>query len=256
MIFTKDPYERVAIYDKARRLLRAPAYKLKDSPVAGDKIAPRNLEQALFFNLLMDTSIPLVTGTGIAGTGKDLMALLAGYKQLDKSYQHIVIAHSGSAMGGRDIGFLPGTLFEKLEPWCQLFFDNLNLITNKRVESGSKEKSRGEISIAEELIANGELILASLAHSRGITWHNSYIIMTEAQNLTRGEIKTIGTRIGDNSKVIFTGDTQQIDNLRIDASTSGLVQLIERVKHSPLTGHVTLVKSERSAIAELIAETL
>jgi PhoH-like ATPase len=254
VMFTDGNNQKCAIFDGKHNVLRPLGVKLKDR-TPSDVIFPRNSEQIFAYNLLNDPDIPLITLAGIPGTGKDLMALLAAYHQLEKPYQRIIIANAAHTKGDRNPGFLPGNLNEKLEPWCQLFFDNLNLI-GRPGGGGIKEKDRGKISYAEELMEHRQLIMVSLGHIKGATWHNSFIIVTEAEDLTQLEMRGITTRIGSGSKMVLTGDLAQIDNDRVDIQSSGFTRLIERMKRFPLTAHVTLKKSERSPIAELVAQNL
>lgn len=254
VVFTDGNNQKCAIFDGRHNVLRPLGIKLKDRAPT-DVIFPRNSEQIFAYNLLMDPKIPLITLAGIPGTGKDLMALLAAYHQLDQPYRRIIIANAAHTKDDRRLGFLPGNLDEKLAPWCQLFFDNLNLIV-KPGGTGSKEKNPGKISYADELMENQQLIMVSLGHIKGATWHNSFIIVTEAEDLTQLEMRGITTRIGSGSKMVLTGDLAQIDNDRVDIQSSGFTRLIERMKRFTLTAHVTLKKSERSPIAELVAQNL
>ena len=216
---------------------------------------PRNLEQKFAYELCLDPEIPFVTEIGVAGTGKDLIALLAAMNTLEKSHQRIVIANPTFPMGGRELGYLPGSLGEKLAPWNRPSVDIVNLI-GKKIEPGTKEKDVGRMTFADELVEKGCLIVASLSHIRGATFHNSFVIVTEAQNLTPHEIKTIATRVGQGTKLVVNGDLYQIDNRYLDPSSSGLTHLVTKFKSSHLTAHIRLVRSERSPAAEFAASVL
>lgn len=211
-------------------------------------IYPRNVEQSFALDALLNDSLLFVSLIGKAGTGKTLMALAAGlYKALDEgSFQRLLVSRPIFPMG-RDIGYLPGDLEQKLNPWMQPIFDNVEYLM------GADKKAAGR---AQELINQGMLNIEPLTYIRGRSIPNQYLIVDEAQNLTPHEIKTIVTRAGEGTKVVLTGDRYQIDNPYIDAANSGLSYSVERFKGHSIAAHVTLVKGERSDLAELAANIL
>lgn len=214
-------------------------------------IQPKNAEQRFLLDLLLNDSIKLVTISGKAGTGKTLLAIAAGLKKTadEEAYIRLLVSRPIFPMG-KDIGYLPGTVEEKLSPWMQPIFDNLELIF------GMERKEKGKHYSYKELMNQGILELEPLTYIRGRSIPNQYIIVDEAQNLTPHEIKTIITRAGDNTKIVFTGDPYQIDNPYIDSSSNGLSYLVERFKGETIAGHITLSKGERSELAERAANLL
>ncbi len=222
-------------------------------PVWG--IFPRNLEQTFAMDLLMDDSIQLVTLVGKAGTGKTLLALAAGlYKVVEEQVYHRVLVSRPVFPLGRDIGFLPGDLEEKLTPWMQPIFDNIEFLMSLS-NSREKRRTRGNYHY-KELVELGLIAIEPLTYIRGRSIPSQIMIVDEAQNLTPHEIKTIVTRAGDNTKVILTGDPYQIDNPYVDSSSNGLTYVVERMKNESISGHMTLVKGERSKLAELSSNLL
>lgn len=211
-------------------------------------IHPRNMEQSFALDALLNDEILFVSLVGKAGTGKTLMALAAGlYKTLDEGrFQRLLVSRPIFPMG-RDIGYLPGDVEQKLNPWMQPIFDNVEFLM------GADKKAAGR---AQELINQGMLNIEPLTYIRGRSIPNQYLIVDESQNLTPHEIKTIVTRAGQGTKVVLTGDCFQIDNPYIDASNSGLTFSVERLKGQRLSAHVTLTKGERSELAELAANIL
>ena len=216
-------------------------------------IYPKNAEQRFAIDLLLDDSIKLVTLAGKAGTGKTLVAIAAGLKKTadEETYTRLLVSRPIFPLG-KDIGFLPGDLEEKLTPWMQPIFDNLELIFGLE----RKDKEKGMHYNYKELINQGLLQLEPLTYIRGRSIPNQYMIVDEAQNLTPHEIKTIITRAGDNTKIVLTGDPYQIDNPYIDSSSNGLSYVVERFKNEAIAGHVTLSKGERSELAERAANLL
>ncbi len=210
-------------------------------------IKPRNKEQTIAFDLLLDDEIKLVTLVGKAGTGKTLLALAAGLKKTidDHIYKRILVSRPVIPIG-RDIGYLPGTKEEKLVHWMHPIFDNLEYILTIR---------RRKESI-EDLIDSDLLQLEALTYMRGRSIPNQFIIIDEAQNLTPHEIKTVISRSGSHTKMVLTGDPYQIDNPYLDASSNGLTYAVERMKGQPMFGHIMLTKNERSGLASLAAELL
>lgn len=226
-----------------------PLSKLSNSGVS--RIQARNREQRFAFELLLRDSIPLVTLVGKAGTGKTLLAIAAGlYKVADEhSYSRLLISRPVVPMG-RDIGYLPGDVTEKLTPWMQPLYDNFDLIFCTQEASNKRGTWRQG---HEELMEMGLLQIEPLTYIRGRTIPKQFLIVDEAQNLTPHEVKTILTRAGEGTKVILTGDPDQIDNPYIDAASNGLTYIVERFKQEPLAGHITLQKGERSKLAERAA---
>ena len=212
------------------------------------RIRPRNREQRFALNLLLQDSIKLVTLVGKAGTGKTLLAIAAGLQKVadEKLYSRLLISRPVVPMG-KDIGFLPGDINEKLTPWMQPLYDNFDLIFGTH---DAQEKPGHWRRGHEELIEMGLLQIEPLTYIRGRTIPQQFLIIDEAQNLTPHEVKTIVTRAGEGTKVVLTGDPDQIDNPYIDAASNGLTYVVERFKHEPLAGHITLTKGERSSLAE------
>ena len=214
-------------------------------------IRPRNKEQHYALDLLLNDDVKLVTLVGKAGTGKTLLALAAGLQKAveDQSYHKLLVARPIFPLG-RDIGFLPGDIEEKLNPWMQPIYDNIELLLGL-----SKTDQKNGRSYAE-LLEMGYVEVEPLTYIRGRSLPNVFMIIDEAQNLTPHEVKTIITRAGDGTKIILTGDPYQIDNPYIDASNNGLTTVVERFKGEKLAGHVTLSKGERSELAELATQVL
>lgn len=214
-------------------------------------IHPRNREQQFALDLLFNDDIQLVTLVGKAGTGKTLLAIAAGlYKSADQgSFSRLLVSRPVFPMG-RDLGFLPGDVEEKLAPWMQPIFDNVDLLLGAVEERGKRKRGY------KELVDMGLLEIEPLTYIRGRSIPKQYMIVDEAQNLTPHEIKTIVTRAGEGTKIVLTGDPYQIDNPYVDASSNGLTYVVEKFKGQEIAGHVTLSKGERSALAELAANLL
>ena len=212
-------------------------------------IKPRNREQHFAFDALLDDRIKLVTLMGKAGTGKTLMAMAAGLKKtvLDREYRRLVVARPTVAMG-RELGFLPGTLEEKLTPWMQPIHDALELLGD--LNMGHEHRR------SNDLIRSGLVVVEALSYIRGRSIANQYMVIDESQNLTPLEVKTIVTRVGEGTKLIFTGDPYQIDNPYVDSSSNGFNYLISKFRETPLAAHIELQKGERSELAELAANIL
>lgn len=211
-------------------------------------IRARNREQSFALELLLNDRISLVTLQGQAGTGKTLLAIAAGLHKVanERLYTRLLISRPVVPMG-RDLGFLPGEINEKLSPWMQPLYDNFDLIFGTQDPSGkAKHWRRGH----EELLEMGLLQIEPLTYIRGRTIPKQFLIVDEAQNLTPHEVKTILTRAGEGTKVVLTGDIDQIDNPYVDSASNGLTYVVERFKQEPLAGHITLVKGERSELAE------
>lgn len=212
-------------------------------------IKPRNAEQTFSLDALFNPEIKLVALTGKAGTGKTLLALAAALEQ-HKSFGQILLARPIVALSNRDLGYLPGDAQEKINPYMQPLFDNLAVIKhNYNPRSMEYQK-------IEELLKDERLIITPLAYIRGRSLSNSYFIIDEAQNLTPHEIKTIITRAGEGTKLVFTGDLQQIDSPYLDMKSNGLAYMTEKMKDHEIFAHVNLVKGERSYLAELASDLL
>lgn len=211
-------------------------------------IQARNVEQSFALDALLNDEIQMVSLVGKAGTGKTLLAIAAGlFKTLDEGrYQRLLVSRPIFPMG-RDIGYLPGDIEQKLNPWMQPIFDNVEFLM------GADKKASGR---AQELINQGMLNIEPLTYIRGRSIPKQYLIVDEAQNLTPHEIKTIVTRAGANTKIVLTGDVYQIDNPYVDSANSGLTHAVERFKGQSIAAHVTLTKGERSPLAELAANIL
>lgn len=215
-------------------------------------VRPRNKEQTFALDLLLDDTIRLVTLIGKAGTGKTLLALAAGLRRTteDNAYTRLLVSRPIMPLG-RDLGFLPGDVDEKLNPWMQPIFDNLEfLFSNGGTKSG--RDSRGFL----ELLESGTIQVEPLTYIRGRSLPHQYLIVDEAQNLTPHEVKTIITRCGEGTKIILTGDPHQIDNPYVDHASNGLSVVADRFKKERIAGHVVLAKGERSDLAELAANLL
>jgi PhoH-like ATPase len=212
-------------------------------------VRPRNKEQSHALDLLLDENIRLVTLVGKAGTGKTLLALAAGLKRTveDGMYTRMLVSRPVMPLG-RDIGFLPGTVDEKLNPWMQPIFDNLEFLFS----SGTKKGPRAYA----ELLDSGQLQVEPLTYIRGRSLPSQYIIVDEAQNLTPHEVKTIITRSGDGTKIVLTGDPGQIDNPYVDSASNGLSVAADRFRGEKLAAHIVLTRGERSELAELAANLL
>ncbi len=214
-------------------------------------IRPRNKEQSFALDLLMDDSVRLVTMVGKAGTGKTLLALAAGLKRTaeDGSYARLLVSRPVMPMG-RDLGYLPGDVEEKLNPWMQPIFDNLQFLL---VAGGGKRRG---IRGFEELFESGQLQVEPLTYIRGRSLPQQYVIVDEAQNLTPHEVKTVVTRCGEGTKIVLTGDPFQIDNPYVDSATNGLSVTVDRLRGEALIGHMLLAKGERSELANIAANKL
>ncbi len=215
-------------------------------------IKPRNREQQFAMELLLDPAVQVVTLLGKAGTGKTLMAIAAGLQQVvdDEAYDKILVSRPVMPMG-RDLGYLPGDISEKLRPYMQPIYDNLEFIVAANTEARRRSTMTGG-----QLEEAGYLSVEPLTYIRGRSIPKQYLVVDEAQNLTPHEVKTILTRAGEGTKVIFTGDPHQIDNPYVDASTNGLSYLAEHFKQLDISGHMTLTKGERSRLAELASNLL
>lgn len=231
-------------------------------PVAGPRrpifgVMARNVQQTMALDLLLDDEIRLVTLLGTAGTGKTLLALAAGMHKVfkDERYEKLLAARPIMPLG-RDIGYLPGSKDEKLEMWMQPIFDNLAYLLSTRGSHLDHAESHTTEQRIKQLVNSGKLVLEALTYIRGRSIPHQFMVVDEVQNLTPHEVKTIVSRVGDATKIVLTGDINQIDNPYLDASSNGLSYTIERMKGQAMAGHVTLTKTERSTLASLAAEIL
>jgi len=221
-------------------------FKSNGNPHGVWGVKPKNKEQNYALDLLLNPDIPIVTLVGKAGCGKTLLAVAAGLEQvIGKApiYDRILISRPVQPMG-RDIGFLPGTIEEKMAPWLAPIQDNLEFLMGNDKENLDMYRQKGKIQVE------------ALTYIRGRSVSKSYIIVDEAQNLTSHELKTIITRVGEGTKIVLTGDIEQIDNAYINETSNGLAYAVEKFKSSELSGHVTLLKGERSQVATLASKIL
>jgi PhoH-like ATPase len=235
-------------YDGTMRRV-VPLIKVPKEGVWG--IHPRNREQQFAMDLLLNEDVQLVTLVGKAGTGKTLLAIAAGLLKSadDGNYNRLLVSRPVFPMG-KDLGFLPGDVEEKLAPWMQPIFDNVELLLGSVDEQGKRKRGY------RELVELGLLEIEALTYIRGRSIPMQYLIVDEAQNLTPHEIKTIITRAGEGTKIVLTGDPYQIDNPYVDSSSNGLTYVVEKFKEQPIAGHIILSKGERSCLAELAANLL
>lgn len=210
-------------------------------------IRARNKEQKFALELLLDDSIPIVTLVGTAGTGKTLLALAVGLQKVieERRYDRFLIMRPVIPMGD-DLGYLPGSKEEKLRPWMQPIYDNLDFLVRGSADS----------HLLDDFLRRGMIEMETLTYMRGRSIPKQFILCDEAQNLSPNMVKTLVTRVGEGTKVILTGDPEQIDHPYLDASSNGLTYLVEKLKEEKISGHVTLVKGERSKLAELAAKLL
>ena len=208
-------------------------------------LKPRNKEQMFALDVLMDQTIPIITLVGKAGCGKTLLAIAAGLEQVleDDKYKKLVVSRPVQPLG-KDIGYLPGTMEEKMKPWLMPIQDNIDFLLNGKKDHMS------------HLFEDGTIQIEALTYIRGRTISNAFIIIDEAQNLTTHELKTIITRVGENTKIILTGDVEQIDSVYLDSTSNGLSYAVEKFKSHELSAHITLIKGERSKVATLASKVL
>jgi len=235
----------IAMVDKKREKIKKLVFDQEGKQIWG--IRARNAQQIMALELLLRDDIPLVTLTGRAGTGKTLLTLATGLFQTEDlgEYKKLVVARPIVPVG-KDLGFLPGEKQEKLRPWMQPIFDNLEFLFNT--------KKPGELDAI--LAGMGSIEVEALTYIRGRSIPDQFIIIDEAQNLTKHEVKTILTRVGERSKIVLMGDPDQIDHPYLDAYNNGLTYVVEKFKDQQIAGHVKLVKGERSALAQLAADIL
>ena len=250
--------------EKKTALSRFLGYSNPLSPIVDRKdglwgVKARNKEQMFAIDLLMDPKVQVVSLVGKAGSGKTLVAIAAGLEQVintldvkyslrkaskdDHSYKRLVVSRPIMPMG-KDIGFLPGSMEEKMAPWLAPVQDNLKFLTGD------------DQTTLDDYMERGIIEMEALTYIRGRSIANAYIVIDEAQNLTAHEIKTILTRVGEGTKIVLTGDIEQIDNIYINEMSSGFTHAVEKMKEYAITGHVTLKKGERSQVATLAAKVL
>ena len=226
----------------------APLKKIIHDKLPDWKINARNKEQAFAIDLLMNPDIKIVSLIGRAGSGKTLMAIAAGLQQTIglrselNNYSRLIVSRPVQPLG-KDIGFLPGTMQEKMMPWLMPIQDNLKFLM-------------GDKTSLEMYMEKGKIEIEALTYIRGRSIANAFVVIDEAQNLTKHEIKTIITRIGDGTKIILTGDIEQIDNIYVNETSNGLAHAVESFKQYPIAGHVTFRKGERSELATLASKVL
>jgi PhoH-like ATPase len=241
-----EGHTALAKFAPDHRIVKIPRFK---EGVWG--IRPRNKEQTFALDLLLTDTVKLVTLVGKAGTGKTLLAIAAGLqKAAEEGVYHKLLVSRPIFPLGRDIGYLPGDIEEKLNPWMQPVYDNVEFLMG--LTKADRKDGRGY----HELVDMGLIEIEPLTYIRGRSIPNQYIIVDEAQNLTPHEVKTILTRAGEQTKIVLTGDPYQIDNPYVDASSNGLTYVVNRFKEQTIAGHITLVKGERSDLAELAANLL
>ncbi|HMJ90897.1 MAG TPA: PhoH family protein [Candidatus Acidoferrum sp.] len=252
------PNEYCTLIDEANpkrtALTKVDATSTKLIPIVESKegvwgIRPRNREQHYAFDALLDDRIKLVTLMGKAGTGKTLMAMAAGLRRtvLDREFRRVVVARPTISMG-KEIGFLPGTMEEKLNPWMQPIHDALEMLSD--LNMGNESRRGGD------LLRSGSIVVEALSYIRGRSIAHQFMIIDEAQNLTPLEVKTIVTRVGHGTKIVFTGDPYQIDNPYVDSSSNGFNYVVSKFREQPIAAHIELQKGERSELAELAANLL
>ena len=216
---------------------------------AAERINPRNAEQIFALHAILNPEVRLVTLQGVAGTGKTLLAL-AGALEMRKNFKQIYVARPIVPLSNKDIGFLPGDIKSKINPYMEPLWDNLKYIQTQYSEKDQEYKN------ITDAIENEKLVITPLAYIRGRSISNVCFIVDEAQNLTPHEVKTIITRAGENTKIIFTGDVYQIDTPYLDSQSNGLSYLIDKIKHHPIYAHIRLEKGERSLLANLANDLL
>tara|TARA_R110000851_G_scaffold136804_1_gene272486 strand:+ start:3504 stop:4835 length:1332 start_codon:yes stop_codon:yes gene_type:complete len=225
-----------------------PLKKITHDKIPDWKISSRNKEQAFAIDLLLDPSVKVVSLVGRAGSGKTLCAIAAGLQQTiglrgSNPYDRMIVSRPVQPLG-KDIGFLPGTMEEKMLPWLMPIQDNLQFLLG------------GDKNTLQMYVGNGKIEIEALTYIRGRSIANAFIIIDEAQNLTAHEIKTIMTRVGEGTKIVLTGDIEQIDNVYVNETTNGLAHAVEKFKEFPLSGHVTFTRGERSEVATLASKVL
>ena len=209
-------------------------------------VQARNKEQKFALDMLMNPDLPLVSVIGKAGSGKSLISLAAGLEQVvgvESRYKRLIVSRPVQPMG-KDIGFLPGTMHEKMMPWLMPLQDNLETIMGE------------DKTYLNEYVERGKIQIEALTYIRGRSINNAFIVIDEAQNLTAHEVKTILTRVGENTKIVLTGDIEQIDNIYTNETSNGLTYAVEKFKFQDISGHITFLKGERSRLATISSKIL
>jgi PhoH-like ATPase len=243
MVLQSTVNSALAYYNANDRNIR----RVEKQTIAG--IKPKNAEQALAIHAIMNPEIKLLTIQGVAGTGKTLLTL-AGAIEQKRDYKQIFLSRPVVPLSNKDIGYLPGDIKSKLNPYMEPLWDNLKYIKNQYKETDRQYK------VLSEMVEQEKLMIQPLAYIRGRSLSNVFFIVDEAQNLTPHEIKTIITRAGENTKIVFTGDVRQIDSPYLDAQSNGLSYLIDRIHDHPLCAHIHLEKGERSELANIANDLL
>jgi len=243
LILKNGSSSALAVYDGQRQFAQLV------QPRACYGIKPRNAEQTFALHAMLNPDIPLVTVSGKAGTGKTLLALAAALEK-KQHYRQIFVARPVVPLSNKDLGFLPGDVASKLDPYMQPLYDNLTVLQNHFNEQNTQAKQ------IRELLEEEKIVITPISYIRGRSIVRVFFIVDEAQNLTPHEVKTIITRAGEGTKIVFTGDIFQIDHPYLDSQTNGLAYIIEKMKGQPLYAHVNLEKGERSELAELAAKIL
>lgn len=257
-VYDKDKPEEIMLtrYNKKLNIINTLS-GYKGGEIFG--LLPRNEEQLMALDLLLDDNVRLVSLSGIAGTGKTLLAMAAGLKKVidDSLYSRLVVSRPISPIG-KDLGYLPGTKAEKFNPWMQPIYDNMDILLSLHEESSAKDNGNGKDKRKKTSIFDfmdyGFIELEPLTYIRGRSLPNQYIIIDEGQNLTPHEMKTIITRAGKDTKIVLTGDPYQIDIPYLDSLSNGLSIAVEKLKNEDIVGHITLSKGERSQLADLAAK--
>jgi PhoH-like ATPase len=242
-IIKNDKKSVLAYYNPESQLVE----KVEKRMIYG--IKPRNAEQTFAIHALLNPKVRLVSIIGVAGTGKTLLALSSALEQ-KRDFKQIYLARPIVPLSNKDIGYLPGDIKSKLNPYMEPLWDNLKFIQNQYKETDK------EYSKITEMVNQEKLVITPLAYIRGRSLSNIFFIVDEAQNLTPHEVKTIITRAGENTKLIFTGDINQIDTPYLDSQSNGLSYIIDRIKNHNLYAHITLEKGERSELANLANELM
>lgn len=243
LILRNEKQSALATYDPTVQMIK------RVDKVPAQSIVPRNAEQTFALNALMNLNIPLVSISGKAGTGKTLLALAAALEKR-RHYRQIYLARPVVPLSNKDIGFLPGDIKSKLDPYMQPLHDNLAVIEHQSTEHSGNNRQ------VKDLLEQEKLVICPLSYIRGRSLVKVYFIVDEAQNLTPHEIKTIITRAGEGTKIVFTGDIFQIDHPYLDTLSNGLSYLIEKMHGQNLYAHINLEKGERSVLAELASNLL